>query len=84
MKDVPEGAKSAVAELFNKILRAIDEWEEKIDKSEEFREDVVINTAINVLSVLTMEYGYKPEFIIHAVLTSLRINGAFDDEPTVH
>jgi hypothetical protein len=84
MKDVPEGVEDAVADLFDMVMEALDKWEEKIDKSEGFREDVVINTAINVLSVLTMEYGYKPEFIIHAVLTSLRINGAFDDEPTVH
>jgi hypothetical protein len=85
MSDIPEGAVDAMTDLFDKVLRTIDEWEEKSPESEEFKQDVVINTMTNVLAVMSMEYDYEPEFIIHSLLSTLRVNGAFDDDhATVH
>lgn len=75
----------AMTDLFDKVLRAINEWGEKSNNSDEFKQGVVVNTMTNVLVAMSIEYGYEPEFIIYGVLASLRVNGAFDDEhATIH
>ena len=84
MSDIPEGVEDAVADLFDMVMEALDKWEAKCRKSDDFKQDVILNVMVNALTAVTLRNDQEPEFVLHALLSTFRVNGAFDDEPTVH
>lgn len=85
MRNIPEGAGDAVKELVTHIARATDNWAEStVDKSDAFKKAATLSALTNALVMVAMYYQVPAEVVMQSVAATLDVNGAFDDDDTVH
>lgn len=85
---VPEDAPEAVLELVTAVLGTIDDWYTKSEKSEGFRQAVIMTAVTNILAICAVDKDIPTEVVLMNLLRAFHLNDGIDnpdyEDQTVH
>lgn len=82
---VSDGSAEAVVEVLTLINNNLNDWLQKNNRSESFKDLVILSALVNALSLQAVEMGVPVWGVLINIIKTFHANGGLDeDDPTVH